>query len=144
MGSTDARAYLASPEVVAASALSGRISGPSTYEQPEGWSGVILGEGDGIRDEDWKVSPEEAFQKVIGQLDDMVASAETGFGNQSYNAQTEESSFTEILPGFPETVEGEIVFCNADNINTDGIYPGKYTYQDDVTAEKMATVCMEN
>jgi homoaconitate hydratase len=36
------------------------------------------------------------------------------------------------------------VFCDADNINTDGIYPGKYTYQDGVTPEKMAEVCMEN
>ena len=26
----------------------------------------------------------------------------------------------------------------------DGIYPGKYTYQDDITAETMAKVCMEN
>jgi len=25
-----------------------------------------------------------------------------------------------------------------------GIYPGKYTYQDDVTTSKMAEVCMEN
>lgn len=30
------------------------------------------------------------------------------------------------------------------NSNTDGIYPGKYTYQDDVPREKMAEVCMEN
>ena len=48
------------------------------------------------------------------------------------------------LPGFPEKVEGEIVFCDADNINTDGIYPGKYTYQDNVSVDKMAEVCMEN
>jgi homoaconitate hydratase len=41
-------------------------------------------------------------------------------------------------------VQGEIVFCDADNINTDGIYPGKYTYQDGVSVEKMAEVCMEN
>lgn len=51
---------------------------------------------------------------------------------------------TEVLPGFPERVEGEIVFCDADNINTDGIYPGKYTYQDDVSTDKMAEVCMMN
>ena len=35
---------------------------------------------------------------------------------------------TAVPPGFPEKVEGEIVFCDADNIDTDGIYPGKYTY----------------
>lgn len=31
-----------------------------------------------------------------------------------------------------------------DNINTDGIYPGRYTYQDGLTTEQMAKVCMEN
>lgn len=51
---------------------------------------------------------------------------------------------TEILPGFPEMVEGEIIFCDNDSINTDGIYHGKYTYQDGMTKEKMVAVCMEN
>lgn len=50
----------------------------------------------------------------------------------------------EAHPCFPEKVSGEIVFCDADNINTDGIYPGKYTYQDDITREVMAQVVMEN
>lgn len=36
------------------------------------------------------------------------------------------------------------MLCDADNVNTDAIYPGKYTYQDDVTTEKMSEVCMEN
>jgi homoaconitate hydratase len=36
------------------------------------------------------------------------------------------------------------VFCDADNISTDGIYPGSYTYQDNVPVEKMAEVCMMN
>jgi homoaconitate hydratase len=29
-------------------------------------------------------------------------------------------------------------------LNTDGIYPGKYTYQDDITLERQAEVVMEN
>ena len=144
MGSTDAKAYLASPEVVAASALIGKISGPSSYVRPEGWSGVVMGEGDGIREDERMISPEEAFQKVIGQLDSLVETAESELTEKKEGNQSDESSLTEILPGFPEKVEGEIVFCDADNINTDGIYPGKYTYQDDVTIEKMAAVCMEN
>jgi homoaconitate hydratase len=37
MGSRDTKAYLASPEVVAASALSGKISGPGWYEKPSTW-----------------------------------------------------------------------------------------------------------
>ena len=36
------------------------------------------------------------------------------------------------------------MFCPTDNINTDGIYPGKYTYREDLTPEMMAEVVMEN
>ncbi len=49
-----------------------------------------------------------------------------------------------IVEGFPRTLEGEIVFCHQDNLNTDGIYPGKYTYIDDFTPEQQAGVVMEN
>lgn len=142
MGSIDAKAYLASPEVVAASAISGKISGPGWYEKPEGWTGVVSGEGDGVKEEDRMITADAAFQKVINQLDGIIEQAEETFGNE----QTSEASTasTEVYPGFPERVEGEIVFCDADNINTDGIYPGKYTYQDNVPVEKMAEVCMEN
>ncbi|KAI7113740.1 Homoaconitase, partial [Hortaea werneckii] len=45
-----------------------------------------------------------------------------------------------------EKVSGEIVWCNADNVNTDAIYPGKYTYDDAFSSDpaKMASVTMEN
>jgi homoaconitate hydratase len=49
-----------------------------------------------------------------------------------------------IVPGFQETIEGELLWCHPDNLNTDGIYPGKYTYQDDMTPEQQAAVVMEN
>ncbi|MCJ1363285.1 mitochondrial Homoaconitase [Acarospora aff. strigata] len=143
MGSTDAKAYLASPEIVAASALSGKISGPGWYERPIGWQGVTRGEGDGIKEEDRMITAEEALEKVIGQLDDLLENAEKDLGEEGAG-KGDKASMTEVLPGFPEKVEGEIVFCDADNINTDGIYPGKFTYQDDVTTEKMAEVCMSN
>ncbi|KAF2471133.1 homoaconitase [Lindgomyces ingoldianus] len=149
MGSPDAKAYLASPEVVAASALSGKISSPGWYEAPVGYTGVRRGEGDGIREEDRMMTIEDMLEKVIKQADEMIESVESAsVENQSINpatpSPTESESLTEILPGFPEKISGEIIFCDADNINTDGIYPGKYTYQDDVTQEKMAEVCMEN
>ena len=48
------------------------------------------------------------------------------------------------LPGFPSTFRGPLLFAPQDNLNTDGIYPGKYTYQDDITLEKQAEVVMEN
>jgi homoaconitate hydratase len=146
MGSPDAKAYLASPEVVAASALSGKISGPGWYEAPVGYSGVRRGEGDGIIEEERMMTIEDMLEKVIKQAEETIESVETTAADkQSINPPgTESESLTEILPGFPEKIGGEIVFCDADNINTDGIYPGKYTYQDDVTREKMAEVCMEN
>lgn len=167
MGSTDAKAYLASPEVVAASALSGKISGPGWYEKPEGWTGVIRGEGDGIKEEERMLTAEEAIAKVIGQLDNILEDAEKVFGNEASTSPSTSSSpqeklsqqqtpppqelssddttsLTELFPGFPERVSGEIVFCNADNINTDGIYPGKYTYQDNISTSQMAQVCMSN
>ena len=49
-----------------------------------------------------------------------------------------------IFPGFEPNLRGELVFCDHDNLNTDGIYPGKYTYQDDLTPKQMADVVMEN
>lgn len=60
MGSTDAKAYLASPEVVAASALQGKIAGPGTYAKPEGWDGVTRGEGGYT-----SFSMEDALEKLI-------------------------------------------------------------------------------
>lgn len=106
MGSPKALAYLASPQVVAASALAGKIAFPegqsSLHHQP--WTHVEV-----------HAAPDA----------------------------TAESS-NEILPAFPSQITGEIVWCDTDNLNTDGIYPGKYTYQDDITRERMAEVCMEN
>ncbi|KZF21393.1 homoaconitase [Xylona heveae TC161] len=145
MGSKDAKAYLASPEVVAASALAGKIQGPGWYEKPEGVDEIVRGEGDGIREEERMISIEDALAKVIGEVDEMVETAEReGFGDAPAAEATSTKKKTEILPGFPARIEGEIVFCDADNINTDGIYPGKYTYQDDVSVETMAKVVMEN
>jgi len=50
----------------------------------------------------------------------------------------------EILDGFPANLSGEIIFCHQDNLNTDGIFPGKYTYIDDFKPEQQAEVVMEN
>ncbi|KAK1754536.1 mitochondrial Homoaconitase [Echria macrotheca] len=147
MGSTEAKAYLASPEVVAASALQGKIAGPGWYKKPEGVEKVIIGEGTGDLEADKAFSVSEALEKLVSEAEGMVFAAEkeveTGASVAADVAAADES-LTEVLPGFPEKVSGEIVFCDADNINTDGIYPGKYTYQDNVPRETMAEVCMQN
>ncbi|MCC6322930.1 MAG: homoaconitase [Phycisphaerales bacterium] len=49
-----------------------------------------------------------------------------------------------VIPGFPPTVRGRIWFMDRDNLNTDGIYAGKHTYNDNMTAEQMAAVIFEN
>jgi homoaconitate hydratase len=103
MGSRNAEAYLASPTVVAASAIAGKIDFPEAVE-----AGPRRGE----------------FRRK--------AKAEV------------KKTAVEIVEGFPETVEGELVFCPQDNLNTDGIYPGKYTYIDDFTPQQQASVVMEN
>ncbi|RCI10270.1 hypothetical protein L249_8572 [Ophiocordyceps polyrhachis-furcata BCC 54312] len=126
MGSRDAQAYLASPEVVAASALRGVISGPGAYQQPADGTNVDYGFGTGS-------------QHDAGNSQQTESSVE-----QPEAVEMESKSATEILPGFPERICGEIVFCDADNLDTDAIYPGKMTYQDNVSKEDMANACMQN
>ncbi|KAG8625865.1 hypothetical protein KVT40_006266 [Elsinoe batatas] len=157
MGSTDAKAYLASPEVVAASALQGKIAGPGWYTSPEGWRGVRRGEGSGDPIKETAMSIEDALDKLVRDAEAAIKSGEEALGSggsstalplssESTSASSSEEKLTDILPGFPEKVTGEIVFCDADNVNTDAIYPGKYTYDDAFSSspEKMATVVMEN
>ncbi|KPM43310.1 Homoaconitase, mitochondrial [Neonectria ditissima] len=133
MGSRNAQAYLASPEVVAASALSGVISGTGVYEPPANYSGVDFGFGTGSAK-----TPESELVNVLDQLEALIDRVESSAGDDTSKATTN------ILPGFPEKISGEIVFLDADNLDTDNIYAGKYTYQDDMTREDMARVCMEN
>lgn len=111
MGSREALAYLASPEIVAASAVLGYIGSPS---------------------------------EVLGEECPGTREAVKSVKSNPPPQQTDAVEPTEILKGFPEIIQGRIVFCDADNVNTDAIYPGKYTYQDDIPKEKMAEVCMEN
>ncbi|MCX6149354.1 MAG: homoaconitase [Ignavibacteriales bacterium] len=103
MGSPNAFAYLASPAIVAASAVAGKI------------------------DFDWNSKSTELIGSIIE--------------NEKHISQT---SSVKIINGFPEVIEGEIIFCHQDNLNTDGIYPGKYTYIDDFTPQQQAEVVMEN
>ncbi|KAK8149483.1 mitochondrial Homoaconitase [Beauveria asiatica] len=134
MGSRDALAYLSSPEVVAASALNGFISGTDAYTVPEDYKGVEHGYGTGAPE-----TTESQLGSVLEQLESLIDRVESSAGGDE-SAQ----GGTQILSGFPEKISGEIVFCDMDNLDTDNIYAGKYTYQDDLTKETMAQVCMEN
>jgi homoaconitate hydratase len=104
MGSPNAQAYLASPAVVASSAIAGKI------------------------DYEWK-------NKEHRELKGSIKINERKVGAKAS---------VKIIDGFNPVIEGELVFCHQDNLNTDGIYPGKYTYNDDMTPQQQAEVVMEN
>jgi len=103
MGAQSAKTYLASPSVVAASAVAGMIVSPFDFpgESPRGEIQLNV--------------------KEFSQAQDI-----------------------EILDGFPPKLAGNILFCHQDNLNTDGIFPGKYTYIDTLTPEQLAAAAMEN
>lgn len=114
MGSPNAQAYLASPEVVAASAIAGRICGPRDLGAGSSSSAVT---GPKTEIEIHKSSTPTATVAIVSEP---------------------------LLESFPPLFAGPLLFAPQDNLNTDGIYPGKYTYQDDITLEKQADVVMEN
>jgi homoaconitate hydratase len=115
MGDPKAMAYLASPAVVAASAIRGYICGP------EAVSGERV----------WNVDNARPLCSVLQA---------SGAATVAAQQQPPEP----LLPGFPAKFAGPLLFVPQDNLNTDGIYPGKYTYQDDITLERQAEVVMEN
>jgi len=49
-----------------------------------------------------------------------------------------------VIEGFPAAVKGRLWFMDRDNLNTDGIYAGKHTYNDKLTPAEMAAVIFEN
>ena len=103
MGSREAQCHLASPAVVAASAVAGYITGPVQFS-------------------------DRKLERDYYEFATDRRSAER----------------VEIVPGFPERVQGRLVFMPPDNVNTDAIYGKDYTYRDDMTPEMMARVVMEN
>ncbi len=106
MGSREAQCYLASPAVVASSAVAGYICSPDGMAARSG------------------TLPARHYAEL--------------------SAQTVPAEHVEILPGFPRQIRGRLVFLPQDNLSTDAIYPGRYTYRDDVTPERMAQVVLEN
>ncbi|KAK8845543.1 homoaconitase, mitochondrial [Kwoniella newhampshirensis] len=115
MGHPEAIAYLASPAVVAASAAKGIICGPDSLDL-----------------------------KALPQYDQPKFSIVEGDAAPVKTVEVDEASLEPLLDGFPSFFEGPLLFAPQDNLTTDGLYPGKYTYQDDITPERQAEVVMEN
>ena len=116
MGHPAAQAYLASPAVVAASALKGYIASPDSFD-----STALPPSGPPVH-------------SIVSSAPSSSTVAEAAV------PQADEP----LLPSFPSIFSGSLLFTPQDNLNTDGIYPGKYTYQDDITLERQAEVVMEN
>lgn len=80
---------------------------------------VIIGEGSGDHQVDRALSIEDALDKLIAEAEALIATAEKDTGaaaEASKPAVEEEETLTDILPGFPEKVEGEIVFWYASTL----------------------------
>jgi len=103
MGDRDAEVYLASPSVVAASALNGYISAPQKFEIVEAKKSITV-----------------------------------------HGAASRPAEPVEIIDGFPSSIRGRVIWLPVDNLNTDGIYGGEFTYKDNLTHEEMAAACMLN
>ena len=124
MGHPAAKAYLASPAVVAASALKGYIASPDSLDVA-----ALPPSGPPLH------STISSSTSSSSATPDAAAAATT---------TTVQATDEPLLPGFPTTFRGPLLFVPQDNLNTDGIYPGKYTYQDDITLARQAQVVMEN
>lgn len=104
-------AYLGSPEVVAASAIQGKIAGPNWYQKPEGVEKVIIGEGTGDYAADKATAVMDGFEKLLSEMDSAIAATEgTSDDSTAEPSTAAEEELTDVLPGFPEKLEGEILF----------------------------------
>lgn len=109
-GSPKAVCYLASPEVVAASAIQGKIAGPGWYSNPKGVVKIIFCEGTSDFVADKARSVEDAFGQIIGEMESMISAPKRAAEQSASPAVTEDEASTDVVPGFAEKVEGEIVF----------------------------------
>ncbi|KAJ3992430.1 homoaconitase [Lentinula boryana] len=124
MGHPNAQAYLASPAVVAASAVKGIICSPDSLDPLRPEHGKSL----------------EALEPIYNIIESTSTSASLSASSELAPSTTS----IEIMPPFPTQISGPVLFLPADNISTDAIYPGKYTYQDSISRSQMGEVVLEN
>eukprot|EP00931_Biecheleriopsis_adriatica_P118304 TRINITY_DN9373_c0_g1_i2.p1 TRINITY_DN9373_c0_g1~~TRINITY_DN9373_c0_g1_i2.p1 ORF type:complete len:682 (-),score=157.36 TRINITY_DN9373_c0_g1_i2:258-2303(-) len=80
---------------------------------------------------------------VIGTEPTAAAQAVANLSSDTNGAGTLTAAKVELVGGFPHAMEGELIWCGADNISTDGIYHGRLMYED-LTPQQMADAAMEN
>lgn len=120
MGSRNAQCYLASPAVVAASTVAGRIVSPFEMQSVEVRYSILE-----------HPVPQHPARHRSSQASELRRGRPL-------------TSNAERRTAFPQEIHGRALFCPADNLNTDGIFPGKYTYREDMRPEEMADIVMEN
>ena len=128
MGSREAQCYLGSPAVVAASAVAGYICGPERLEELEG--------AEETKGPSTRARSASLHSRSLGMTPERNV--------QVFSSRAAEAEEVAILPGFPKRVSGRLVVLPKDNLNTDGIYAGAYTYREDMTPETMAAVVFDN
>lgn len=94
---------------MAASSLSGRLSGTGVYKAPENFNGVQFGYGTGL-----PASPLSQLDSAVEQLEPLIDRVEASVPKDDGN---DAKASTRILPGFPEKITGELLFCDADNLD---------------------------
>ena len=131
MGAPDSFVYLASPAVVAASAIAGKIT--SSIEEPPASAGAVVSTPDTVKPRGLKSAA------LLSHVETLRFSASCRTNPRPLVA----SKPVEIIAGFPQKLEGELLFIPKDNLNTDGIYGKEYTYKELPPAE-MAQAAMAN
>lgn len=76
---------------------------------PTDWSGVDYGYGTGA-----EPIIEDQLAHFIGQMDSLIERIEP-------TAAESDRLQTEMLPGFPDKISGQILWLDSDNLSTDGI-----------------------
>jgi len=118
MGDRNGQVYLGSPAVVAASAVAGYICSPTRFDE---------------------IKPRTSYRRT-------PSSPASGVGEGAASAAGGDGGGggVTIIEGFPESLRGRAFFLDRDNLNTDGVYAGKHTYNDKMTPPEMAAVIFEN
>lgn len=90
------------------------------------WSSIEYGFGTGMES-----TTESELSNMVQQLDSLVQRVES--------IEVASKLSTEILPGFPDKISGEIIFCNHDSILVYGFNPSCVisTSRDIVTRSKL-------
>ena len=65
-------------------------------------------------------------------------------GSMREQQTTTSTASISMVDGFAAELRARVLWCDQDNLNTDGIYSKDYTYREDLSHEEMAAVAMLN